>query len=152
MHQRPAQAPISKAISIEECSKPMSPEFFLKLYTHVGQDYQWSDRLVYNNEELSEIINHTHTHIYLFKEDGKECGFSELRVEEEHVEILFFGLYPHAIGQGLGWQFLQLIIRQAWSFNPPKVQLNTCDWDHPRALKNYRRAGFKEVRRIMKNQ
>lgn len=152
MHQEPTFDQSSYSLCLEECQKPMTADFFLEIYKKVGQDYQWMDRLVYSTNELEEIINQDKTHIYLIKSKGVAIGFTELTVEKEHVEILFFGLFPDAIGKGWGKQSLEMVIKQAWSFATPKVQLNTCDWDHPRALSNYLKAGFKEVRRVMKNQ
>ena len=54
----------------------------------------------------------------------------------------YFGLFPAFIGKGLGKYLLAWALDRAWSFNPRRVWVHTCDLDHPAALPNYLRAGF----------
>ena len=39
------------------------------------------------------------------------------------------------------------MIDQAWKSDPTRVTVNTCDLDHPRALKAYQGIGFAPYRR-----
>jgi GNAT superfamily N-acetyltransferase len=65
------------------------------------------------------------------------------------VEITTFGLLPEFVGGGLGGHALTLTVRQAWAVEPldaepvRRVWLHTSDVDHPNALPNYRRRGFR---------
>lgn len=62
------------------------------------------------------------------------------------VELDTFGLLPDYVGRGLGGHFLTLGTRLAWDAAAPgfRVWLHTSDRDHPAALQNYRRRGFRE--------
>ncbi|MFJ8079599.1 GNAT family N-acetyltransferase [Streptomyces sp. NPDC096205] len=64
------------------------------------------------------------------------------------VEIKSFGLLPEFVGKGLGGFALTLAVRGAWELAPvvSRVWLHTSSSDHPRALPNYRRRGFRPYR------
>ncbi|PYO77587.1 MAG: GNAT family N-acetyltransferase [Gemmatimonadetes bacterium] len=72
------------------------------------------------------------------------AGWYELRrvPEDRSVEIAYFGLFPDAIGQGLGKHILSCAVRDAWALEPARVWLHTCTLDHPAALPNYQKRGF----------
>jgi GNAT superfamily N-acetyltransferase len=61
------------------------------------------------------------------------------------AEIVTFGLLPEFVGRGLGGFALTLGIQQAWALAPSvkRVWLHTSTFDHPRALPNYHRRGFR---------
>jgi GNAT superfamily N-acetyltransferase len=56
-----------------------------------------------------------------------------------------FGLLPEFVGNGLGGCALTLAVQRAWALGPPvnRVWLHTSSQDHPRALPNYHRRGFR---------
>jgi RimJ/RimL family protein N-acetyltransferase len=64
------------------------------------------------------------------------------------VEIRSFGLVPEYIGKGLGSYALTLGVQQAWETMPGvrRVWLHTSSLDHPNALPNYERRGFRVFR------
>jgi GNAT superfamily N-acetyltransferase len=64
------------------------------------------------------------------------------------VEIETFGLLPEFVGKGLGGYALTLGIQQAWELAPSvtRVWLHTSTLDHPHALPNYHRRGFRTFR------
>ena len=64
------------------------------------------------------------------------------------MNIAYFGLLPHLVGQGLGRAFLRAAIDAAWALEPRAIRVNTCTADHPRALPAYLRAGFRPVRTV----
>jgi RimJ/RimL family protein N-acetyltransferase len=61
------------------------------------------------------------------------------------VEIETFGLVPEFIGKGLGGYALTLGVQRAWSLVPGvrRIWLHTSSLDHPGALPNYHRRGFR---------
>ncbi|GAA0502734.1 N-acetyltransferase [Saccharopolyspora subtropica] len=61
------------------------------------------------------------------------------------VEIEIFGLLPEFVGKGLGGSALTLAVERAWELIPEvsRVWLHTSSQDHPRALPNYHRRGFR---------
>lgn len=131
---------------------------FIENFESVGLKYNWVDRLLMNKSELEKLINAPNVHIYIMKVQEEEAGYVELQQNEEYVEIVYFGLFPEFVGKGLGKFFLNWCIKQAWSFNPNWIQLNTCELDHPNALSNYQKNGFEifevkeEQRRMLKKK
>ena len=75
--------------------------------------------------------------------NGTPAGYSELdlRIENE-VEIAYFGLLPEFIGRGLGAYFLRRTTDTAWSTNPERVWVHTCNFDSPNAARTYQKVGF----------
>jgi ribosomal protein S18 acetylase RimI-like enzyme len=73
------------------------------------------------------------------------AGFGEINrgVKPGEAELTYFGLMPDYIGQGLGWYFINAIIDIAWASEPSRIWVHTCHLDHPRAIRNYQKAGFK---------
>ena len=63
----------------------------------------------------------------------------------DEAEIVTFGLVPEFVGKGLGGSALTLGVQQAWALAPSvnRVWLHTSSLDHPRALPNYHRRGFR---------
>lgn len=61
------------------------------------------------------------------------------------VEIEAFGLLPEFVGRGLGGYASTLGIRRAWQVTSPveRIWLHTSSLDHPGALPNYGRRGFR---------
>lgn len=148
MHKQVSKAEeIDSCYSLKKLEKPISTEQYIKLYKGVGDAYQWTDRLQLSSNELETLINKTNTHIYLLQAHGVDVGYTELVLENQHVELQYFGLFTAHIGKGYGTQLLKKTIVKAWSFTPQWVQLNTCDLDHPKALALYKQVGFEEVSR-----
>lgn len=103
-------------------------------------------------DELRAKINAANVHIYTMQVNGKDAGFLELVLEDEYVELLYFGLLSDFIGKGLGKPFLTWSIHKAWSYNPKWIQLNTCELDHGNALSNYKKLGFVEYKMAMETR
>ncbi len=129
-------------IDILLVSRP-SVEYYRFLYRGVGADYHWVDRLVMPSGQLEQIIQDERVDIYVLTLAGVEAGFAELdRRQPQEIELAYFGLFPAAIGKGLGKYLLRRILDVAWVHEPNRVWLHTCDLDHPAALRNYQQAGF----------
>ena len=147
MQHRPASASTFQTnFSATELTKPLSAALYRDLYFGVGEKWNWLDRMVISGTELEEKINKSHVHIFVFEVEEQQVGYAELVVEDDFVEILYFGLFPAFTGKGLGPSLLRWTIEKAWSYNKPLVQLNTCSLDHPKALEVYLKAGFELVR------
>lgn len=112
------------------------------LYQFVGGDWSWSDRLVWTPAQWRACVDDPGFQTWLALSDGSLAGYYELRQQGRAVEILYFGLCPGFIGQGLGGHLLTSAIRSAWAWNAERVWVHTCDKDHPAALQNYQRRGM----------
>jgi GNAT superfamily N-acetyltransferase len=123
--------------------------FYRYLYNTVGADYVWWLRRVLPDEELARLLDDPSLEIHVLYKDGEPAGFFELDARYgTSVNLSYFGLMPHVIGTGVGPGFLRQAIDAAWRLGPRTVTVNTCTADHPRALPNYLRAGFKPLRAV----
>lgn len=124
------------------------PELNRFLYTAVGGDWYWVDRLSWSYAEWERFLARPGHQTWIAYNDGTPAGYFELDVQGHgdpagaDVEIASFGLLPQFVGQGLGGGFLTRAIEIAWSTPARRVWLHTCSNDHPRALANYQARGF----------
>ncbi|MBK1659521.1 GNAT family N-acetyltransferase [Paracraurococcus ruber] len=141
----PALPPDASVARVGRCSVG----FYRYLYHTVGQDYVWWLRRTLPDAELAAILGDRGVSIHVLYRDGEPAGFYELdRRNRPHINLSYFGLLPHAIGQGLGRAFLRHAIDAAWAELPRGLTVNTCTADHPRALPNYMAAGFAWLRTV----
>lgn len=154
MFSRPTtEIPAPQAyIEISRIDLP-SVEYYRRLYRGVGSNFHWVDRLSMPQLQLQEIIQDEQVEIYVLTVAGKAAGYSELdcRLHGE-VELAYFGLFPEAIGQGLGKYLLYWTLLKAWSRNPKRVWVHTCDLDHCAALPNYLKLGFQIYQEVVIDQ
>jgi len=123
--------------------------FYRYLYNTVGADYVWWLRRITPDAELAKMLEDPSLEIHVLYKDGEPAGFFELDARYgTSVNLSYFGLLPHMIGTGGGPGFLRQAIDAAWRLGPRVVTVNTCTADHPRALPNYVRAGFKPLRSV----
>jgi len=144
MRRQPTQVVSSprEGIEITKVDKP-SVEFYRHLYRSVGEQYNWVDRLVLSDERLRSIIQDDQVDVFVVSVSGETAGYSELdRRASNEIELVYFGLFPDFLGLGLGKYFLHWSLQEAWSFEPDRVWVHTCDLDHPAALPIYLKAGF----------
>ncbi|MCJ8354422.1 GNAT family N-acetyltransferase [Novacetimonas hansenii] len=117
------------------------------LYNRIGQDYCWWLRRVMADTQLARVLDDPAVAVYILREHGEVAGFFELDGRQcPDINLAYFGLLPQWIGRGVGLSFLHAAIRTAWGQRPAALRVNTCSADHPRALPNYIRAGFRVVR------
>ena len=120
--------------------------FYRYLYVEVGRQYHWRDRLVWTEAQFRDHLSGPST-IWLLSVRGAPAGYFELRWQEDgSIEIGYFGLLPEFVGRGLGKFLLTRAVEEAWAMGPSRVWLHTCSLDHPGALPNYLRRGFRKVR------
>ncbi|MEU6736403.1 GNAT family N-acetyltransferase [Streptomyces physcomitrii] len=147
--QRPASAP-REEVRIVRAEVP-SAEFSRFLYTAVGQDVRWTDRLGLPYEQWQREISGPGAETWVAYVRGTPAGYAELAAREEGVvEIVYFGLIPAFRGRGIGGHLLGIAVARAWDLAgrhpglPPtkRVWLHTCSKDGPHAMDNYLRRGF----------
>jgi GNAT superfamily N-acetyltransferase len=120
-----------------------APAFWRFLYTEVGREHHWVDRLPWSTSEVQAYLDDPLVTIWLLSVWGSPAGYFELRGDaDESVEIAYFGLLKHFHGRGLGGHFLTQAVQQAWDAGARRVWLHTNTFDHPAALPNYLKRGF----------
>ena len=112
------------------------------LYSLVGQDWTWHDKLMWTDEQWRSYAEGNEVRTFLAYYDGSPAGYYELRTEGDSVEIAYFGLAAKFIGRGFGGPLLTSALEEAWRGRPKRVWLHTCSLDHPVAVANYQARGM----------
>jgi GNAT superfamily N-acetyltransferase len=121
--------------------------FYRFLYGEVGRAYRWIDRLSWSDEQVRAHLDRREVSVYVLYVEGAPGGYFELRrCDDGSTEVAYFGLMPDFIGRGLGGWLLGRAVEAAWAAGANRVWLHTCTLDHPSALPNYRKRGFRPVR------
>ena len=126
-------------------SKVATPavEFYRRLYHEVGSTFYWVDRLVMPDENLMTIIHHDLVDVLVLTAEDEPLGYAKLdRWEASEIELAYFGMFPQAIGRGLGEYLLNHALRPAWAHPSWQVGVHTCHLDHPAPLPSCWTAGF----------
>ena len=117
--------------------------FFRFLYTAVGAQHHWVDRLSRTDDEIRAYLARPDISFWVMYRQGAPAGYFELRRDTDAVEIVYFGLLPEFVGRGLGKALLTVAVRRAFELGAARVWLHTCTLDHPAALPNYLARGFR---------
>lgn len=122
-----------------------SPEFARFLLTAVGGDWYWTDRYPWSWQRWKTYLSGPGIQLWVFYVKDTPIGYFELRRKAQDVEIALFGLMREFQGKGYGAWTLSEAIRHAWDMVPgvARVRLHTCELDHPAALPNYQKLGFR---------
>jgi GNAT superfamily N-acetyltransferase len=127
---------------------PCPPGFYRFLYRQVGRAFKWVDRLRWSDDRLAAHLADPAVAVWVALEGPVPVGYFELvRHPDASIEIAYFGLMPWAIGRGLGRWLLEAAVEAAWEERPSRIWLHTCTLDHPAALPNYLRRGFRITHR-----
>ncbi len=119
------------------------PELNRFLYTSVGGDWYWIDRLSWTKNRWLEYLNRREVQTWVAYLSGTPAGYVELVAQPgDNVEIAYFGLLRQFIGQRIGGHLLSVGIKQAWEMGAKRVWVHTCSLDGPYALANYLSRGF----------
>ncbi|SEB61590.1 Acetyltransferase (GNAT) domain-containing protein [Streptomyces sp. 2314.4] len=151
----PARVPDeTSGIRIMRVGTP-SPEFNRFLYTSVGADVSWTDRLPWTYAQWREFLDRPGVETWVAYAHGTPAGFIELdgATAEGTTEITYLGLLPAFRGHGIGGHLLSYGTARAWElagrWEKPEVKrvwVHTLSKDGPYARGNYERRGFRVYR------
>lgn len=152
---RPAR-PLAEPFAVRraQLAFPALNRFF---YTEVGRAHSWTDRLRWTDEQWADWLKRPDLQTWIGYLRETPAGYFELETQRDipnrpetadpapagAVELVYFGLLPPFIGRGVGGALLTEAVRRAWALGAPRVWLHTCTQDHPAALPNYRKRGFR---------
>lgn len=123
------------------------PALWRRLYTEVGRDYHWVDRLPWTDDDIRSYLADPALELWILYEANEVGGYFELRRHDDGaVEIAYFGLLPAFTGRGLGKYMLTGAVERAWERGANRVWLHTSSLDHSSALSNYLGRGFSVFR------
>ncbi|MCA9249378.1 MAG: GNAT family N-acetyltransferase [Planctomycetales bacterium] len=116
-----------------------------QFYRRVGAAWKWTDRLPWSPAAWRRYVERDELTTWIGRLDRQSVGYFELEAQPAGaVQIAYFGLLPEFIGRGIGGPLLSAAIEEAWNLaGTRRVWVHTCTHDHPHALGNYRRRGFK---------
>jgi len=116
-----------------------------QFYREVGGDWQWVDRLNWTDNQWEKWVSRENLRTWVARLGAEAAGYVEMESQEGgNIEIVYFGLLPLMIGKGIGGGMLSLAVREAWKIKgTQRVWLHTCSDDHPHALGNYEKRGFR---------
>lgn len=139
---RPSRAHVAE-LEIRRAHVP-APELNRFLYTAVGGDWHWVDRLDWTYARWLAYLSRPDIETWVAYVRGTPAGYFELeRQAGDEVELAYFGLLPQFIGQGIGGLLLTSAIERAWKMGARRVWLHTCTLDHPAALAGYQARGLR---------
>ena len=129
---------------IERVARP-SAAFARYLYSAVGGDWHWTDRLAWSKARWDAYLLRGAVHLYTLQLGGAPAGYAELeRQPEGNVQLVYFGLMPEAVGRGFGGWLLTHAVERAWQLpETRRVWVHTCTLDAPVARANYEARGFR---------
>ncbi|MFJ6512375.1 GNAT family N-acetyltransferase [Streptomyces sp. NPDC091406] len=133
-------------------SEVVLPEFSRFLYSAVGGDIHWTDRLGLTYAQWEEALRRPGAETWVAYANGTPAGYVELDPQDDGVvEIMYFGLIPAFRGRRIGGHLLSHGVARAWDLaerwperpETKRVWLHTCSKDGPHAMGNYLRRGFR---------
>jgi GNAT superfamily N-acetyltransferase len=120
------------------------PELNRFLYGAVGSEWWWHERTGWDRDRWLEWLDREEHETWVGYLRGTPAGYFELESQPGgQVQLLYFGLLPSFIGQGLGAELLAAAVERAWQVAEERVWVHTCTLDHERALPNYQARGFR---------
>lgn len=138
---RPATPPTPRP---EVTTVPPDPAMSRSLYTAVGKDWSWVDRLRWTDRQWQEWVGRPGYEMWVARADGNLAGYLELDDRPAgDVEVAYFGLLPRFVGRGIGGHLLSVAVAAAWGRGASRVWLHTCSLDGPHARRNYEARGFR---------
>ena len=143
--RRPRCRRMPSLVRLRACTVP----FYRYLYQTVGGPYVWWLRRTLPDRRWARSCATPRCRSRCCIAVGEPAGFFELDSRNRPVvNLSYFGLMPHAVGQRDGQRRSCRRHRGGAGAGARAVTVNTCTADHRRALPGYLRAGFKPVRSV----
>jgi ribosomal protein S18 acetylase RimI-like enzyme len=114
-------------------------------YKNIGKKHKWIDRLVWTENQWIDYVSSEKVKTYVLKYKDDLVGFFELifHIEENEVEIAYFGILEEYQNKKLGSYLLSQAIQKSFEKDINRVWVHTCSLDHKNALNNYIARGMK---------
>lgn len=151
MRQPPNRPPVDRPEGVVHVMRadPPTVSFYRYLYNTVGEPWLWHERRTMSDDEIRELVTDRDIEVDVLYVDGTPAGYAELdRREYGRTNLSYFGLMPDFIGRRLGAWFLDQAIWLGWADGTRRLTVNTCTFDHPRALPLYQSLGFIPFRQV----
>jgi GNAT superfamily N-acetyltransferase len=113
-----------------------------RLWSEVGRGF-WSERADWNLARWSGHLSLGNIWFGIAMQRGEDFGFFELARDGEVAKIEGFGLLPAWRGRGCGGGLLSAATQRAFELGARRIWLHTATDDHPNALPNYQKRGYR---------
>ncbi len=138
-----AAAAADSRFAIRHVEKP-GLAWYRDLYRRIGEDWLWFSRAIASDARLTAILADPATFVLALEQQGRAAGLAELSFAKPgEVEIVMFGVVPEATGTGAGRALMDAALRETMRPGMGRVWLHTCTFDHPAAVRFYRKCGFR---------
>jgi GNAT superfamily N-acetyltransferase len=141
--------PAPAEIAFDEAG-PKAADLVRVTYNRIWEPLAAVGRTGWSVEQWANELARPAVHAWLARIHNDIAGLVELETEAgDVVGIVVFGLVPEFFGKGFGAAFLTDVTERAWALRttpdaqPVRVWLETSSLDHPHALGNYVRRGFR---------
>ncbi|MFN3687714.1 GNAT family N-acetyltransferase [Salinarimonas sp.] len=118
-------------------------------YARIGAPWLWSGRLRVSDAALERALADPRLVSRTLHRGGAPVGLVEVAFDGEEAELVYCGLVPEAIGEGLGAWLMAQAIAIAFARPIARLMVHTCSFDHPAAIRAYMRAGFAPYKRAI---
>ena len=114
-------------------------------YKNIGKKHHWVDRLVWTDKQWIDYTDDKKVKTFVLKKQEDLVGYYELisHLDQNEIEIAYFGILEEYQNQKLGSFLLTSAIKNSFLSNPDRVWVHTCSLDHRNALLNYISRGMK---------
>jgi len=114
-------------------------------YKNIGKNHEWVDRLIWTEEQWIDYLSSERVKTYVLKFKDDLVGFFELihNLENQEIEIAYFGILEEYHNKKLGSYLLSEAIKLSFKNKIKRVWVHTCSLDHKNALNNYLARGMK---------
>ena len=137
---RPKKFP-ETAISVGRASTS-DADLCRHLWIKVGRGF-WNERADWTAERWRTYLTEKAISFWIVRMAIEEIGFFELARDDENMKIEGLGLLPLWRNRGLGGGLLSAATKQAFDCGASRIWLHTATDDHPNALPNYRKRGYR---------
>lgn len=139
-------------LGMEEVGLAAAP-LLRSIYVRIWEPLASGGRMAWSEAEWEHELSRPGVRAWVARVEGNIAGFVELEAESNgDVGIVVFGLVPDFVGKGFGGALLTRATETAWKLtsqsggSTKRVLVETSSGDHPHALRNYERRGFRIVR------
>jgi len=103
----------------------------------------WNEREDWTTERWRAYLSEGAISFWIARNATEEIGFFELARDNENMKIEGLGLLPQWRNRGLGAGLLSSATQQAFDGSAMRIWLHTATDDHPNALPNYLKRGYR---------
>lgn len=148
MSGRPPPAPLVME-EVDSAAAPLVRSIYLRIWEGLAS----GGRMAWSDAQWEDELSRPGVRSWVARVHGEVVGFVELEAEPNGgVGIVMFGLVPEFVGKGFCSAFLTGATETAWDLTSQsggltkRVWVQTSSGDHPHALPNYERRGFRVFR------